>query len=143
MDRVEGIAKEISLIAPRWIRTMQMGYVLPQHLTMSQVAVLFATYEQNETTTSKLSKTMRVSPPTISGIVDRLVRDHYLQRFPDKKDRRVIRIQLTKKGVLEVKSVFARIQKKWKSVLILLSPAERETFLGITKKIVQSAEQRQ
>ncbi len=142
MDRVERIAREISLIAPQWMRTMQTGFILPRHLTMSQVAVLFATYEQNETTTSKLSKAMRVSAPTISGVVDRLVRDHYLLRLPDENDRRVIRLKLTNKGVVEVKNVFLRIQKRWKSMLVLLEPNERESFLAIIKKIIQMAEKR-
>ena len=36
---------------------------------------------------------------TITGLIDRLVRDDWLERRPDTQDRRVLRIYLSDKGI--------------------------------------------
>ena len=142
MSRIEQVAKEISMIAPRWMRLMRTGTVLPPTLTTSQLAVLMAIYEQGQTTSSKISKVMHVSAPTITGIVDRLVRAKYLRRIPSEKDRRMIYIQLTKKAQTEIQSFFIRIRKRWKSILIVLDVKEAENLLAVLKKILKVAEEK-
>jgi len=78
MDRIEQIAKEISTIVPKWVRLVESGFILPPTLTMSQISVLLAVYEQGQATSGRISKAMHVSAPTITGIVSRLVRKHAL-----------------------------------------------------------------
>lgn len=67
-------------------------------LTTAQLRVLFMVREQPGVTAGELAGRLAVTPPTISGIVDRLVRLGLVRREDDDSDRRLVRNQLTAAG---------------------------------------------
>lgn len=134
--KTEHIAKEISILLPKWLRGMRAGFITSSAITTSQLIVLLAIYEKGTIKAGRLSKQMRVSAPTITGIVDRLARSNYLKRTPDDKDRRAINIQLTKKGEMEAKRFLRGVRNRWKSILSHIEPEEGEMFLKIFKRIL-------
>lgn len=136
MDRVEQIVNEISTLMPKIIRRMHRGYIAYSHIPISQLTIMLAVSEQGITQARKLSKAMGVSAPSITGIVDRLVRTNYIKRIPDKKDRRVINLILTGKGQKEIKALRDRMRNRWKSILFELDPQDREVYLSLMKKIL-------
>lgn len=69
-----------------------------QGLTTAQLRVLFMVREQPGVTAGELAGRLAVTPPTISGIVDRLVRLGLMRREDDASDRRLVRSQLTAAG---------------------------------------------
>ena len=58
---------------------------------------------------SHLGKILYQSKPYMSNLVDSLIRDELVTRIPDQKDRRVINIGITNKGIefLKGKKLFA------------------------------------
>jgi DNA-binding MarR family transcriptional regulator len=68
-------------------------------LTTSQLRVLIIVRQEPGATLTSLAAHLRVSPPTASGLVDRLVRQDYLRRDGDPNDRRYVRHHLTGRGV--------------------------------------------
>ena len=60
---------------------------------------------------------MHVSAPTVSGVVDRLVRDKYVTRSVDLKDRRVKNVVLTKRGEKTLVQFRSNIEKRWAHIL--------------------------
>jgi DNA-binding MarR family transcriptional regulator len=68
-------------------------------LTTSQLRLLILLRQEPGATLSSLAAHLRVSPPTASGLVDRLVRQDYLRREGDPNDRRFVRHHLTERGV--------------------------------------------
>lgn len=66
------------------------GVTMPQLLILRQIACEAKTIGQ-------LSKAVDLSYSTVSGIIDRLEREKYVERIRDKDDRRVIWIQKTAK----------------------------------------------
>ncbi|RKY89947.1 MarR family transcriptional regulator [candidate division KSB1 bacterium] len=68
------------------------------NITSSQYAVLENLWEKNGISLSDLGKYLYFDNPTITGIIDRMVRDKLVMRRRDKNDRRVIKIYLTDKG---------------------------------------------
>jgi len=68
-------------------------------LTMPQVRVLFILAEEGDQTTGDLAERLNVSPPTMTGIADRLVRQGLIERTSDPADRRVVRLTLSPEGV--------------------------------------------
>jgi len=85
-------------------------------LTMPQFFVMMMTDAKGSCKMSELAELLSLNFGTATGIVDRLVRDSYLKRQRDEKDRRVVRIYLTDKG----KSVIAKVQEKRRERLTLL-----------------------
>lgn len=136
MDRVEQIVNEISTLMPKMLRRMHRGYIAYSHIPISQLAIMLAIAEQGITQATKLCKEMRVSAPSVTGIVDRLVRTNHIKRIPDKKDRRVVNLTLTEKGNKEIKILRDRMCDRWKKILLELGPQDREVYLSLMKKIL-------
>jgi DNA-binding MarR family transcriptional regulator len=67
-------------------------------LTMSQLKVLFLLYADGGVSMGHLASYLGVTLPTVTGIVDRLVDQHLVQRAEDPGDRRVVLIRLTEDG---------------------------------------------
>jgi DNA-binding MarR family transcriptional regulator len=67
-------------------------------LTTAQLRVLFLIRAQPGVTAGELASRLAVTPPTISGIVDRLVRLKLVLREADPGDRRLVRNTLTAEG---------------------------------------------
>jgi len=75
--------------AERWARA---------DLTMPQLKVLLRRGERGAARVSWLAERMSVSPPNITGILDRLERRGWIARTADPRDRRVVQIVLTEAG---------------------------------------------
>lgn len=67
-------------------------------LTTAQLRVLFLVRNDPGVTAGELATRLSVTPPTISGIVDRLVKLALIRREDDDSDRRLVRNQLTEAG---------------------------------------------
>jgi DNA-binding MarR family transcriptional regulator len=67
-------------------------------LTTAQLRVMFLMREAPGVTAGELASRLAVTPPTISGIVDRLVKLGLVRREDDESDRRLVRNFLTDGG---------------------------------------------
>jgi len=67
-------------------------------LTMPQYQLLLAAISEADSTLGGLSEHLNCSRGNVTGIVDRLERDGWLQRERSAEDRRVIMVRLTDKG---------------------------------------------
>jgi MarR family transcriptional regulator, organic hydroperoxide resistance regulator len=79
----------------RHVRDPGSNRVLSSH----QVSILDHLDERAVTFTSTLAEHMGVTVSTISLALDRLMRDGFVRRVPDKADRRRVGVLLTKAGV--------------------------------------------
>jgi len=94
-------------------------------LTMPQFFVLMMVDAKGSCRMSDLAKALSLNFGAATGIVDRLVRDDYLKRKRDEKDRRVVHIYLTDKG----KNVIAKVQEKRREKLTsLLEKVDEKDF---------------
>ncbi|NCB03860.1 MAG: MarR family transcriptional regulator, partial [Spirochaetia bacterium] len=97
--RTREIAEEISMLMPSIVRNILFRSVDKENITQAQLFTLFSIREHEDVCKLReLSRVLQVTPPTVTGIVDRLERLKYVKRLPDKKDRRVIFVVLTQKG---------------------------------------------
>lgn len=69
------------------------------NLTVPQSYTLLAILDHEIITMNELSSLYKVSQTTMTRMVDNLVRDGYLERVRNEEDRRVVHVQLTKKGM--------------------------------------------
>jgi len=79
-------------------------------LTMTQLRLMFALFQQDGIAVSTLAQRMDISPSAMTGVIDRLVRSKFIRRRTDRKDRRLVRIYLTpeSKRILEEMDVAGR-----------------------------------
>jgi DNA-binding MarR family transcriptional regulator len=67
-------------------------------VTMSQCSTILAIGKKGPMTMNALSEWMSLATSTTTRIVDHLVRDGYIERSQDPRDRRVVRVSLTEEG---------------------------------------------
>jgi DNA-binding MarR family transcriptional regulator len=67
-------------------------------VTMQQLRVMTILYHEGPTRVSDLARKLGVSTPTITGILDRLVKQRITYRMSDPRDRRVVLNNLTHDG---------------------------------------------
>ena len=137
MDRAKAIAEEISWLVPKLLRGLRAGFVAAPQITTSQMVTLMRIYEKDITRVGDLSREMHVSAPTMTGVVDRLLRNGYLKRRRDKDDRRVVNVELTPKGRGVVQQMLSEVRQRWYGILIDLNEEERENYIRILKRIVE------
>ena len=67
-------------------------------VTMSQCSTILAIGKRGKMTMNELSEWMSLATSTMTRIVDNLVRDGYIERTQDDRDRRVVHVSLTDAG---------------------------------------------
>lgn len=67
-------------------------------LTIAQLKSLFFIVDRGKTSFKKLAEALRVTPPNVTGIVDRLVDQGLVSRTENPDDRRIMLLQATEKG---------------------------------------------
>jgi DNA-binding MarR family transcriptional regulator len=75
--------------AERWARL---------DVTMPQMKVLMLLGLHGSAPVSQLAQQMNVSPPNVTGILDRLQKNGWVRRTNDAQDRRVVKVVLTEQG---------------------------------------------
>ncbi len=87
-------------VAARQMRRTLVQRLNDYGLTATQYITLWSLYEcGEEIPLSQLGRKLFLDNPTVTGIVDRMERDGFLERVPDENDRRVIKVRLTKKSI--------------------------------------------
>ena len=81
-----------------------------------------------------------LTSPTVSVGVRRLEEARLVERQPDPKDRRAVRLFPTVKGEALHKRVQEFRRRKARNLLAGLSPQEQETLLNLLEKAISTAE---
>ncbi len=100
MEKAE-LIKEIISLQQRVDRILNQFTPEPWielNLTLAQLKSLLFIASKEKTNFKKLAEALGVTPPNITGIIDRLVEQDLVSRTENTEDRRVMLLQLTKKG---------------------------------------------
>jgi DNA-binding MarR family transcriptional regulator len=82
-------------------------------LTEPQIAVLRNLFNNGPMSSADLSRKLYVTPPNITGIIDRLKKKQFVERIKKEGDRRVALITLTETGQELSKTLPDPIMKKF------------------------------
>jgi len=101
----------------------------PQYITLTYLA------KNNNCTMGQLKEYLDVSLSTLTGIIDRMVRDGYVERERGVDDRRVVRVRMTKKGAEVAKELSKKRHERIVSVLELLKAEDQELLISTFEKL--------
>lgn len=101
-------------------------------LTVTQLRVLFILRETPGAPAGLLAERLRVTPPTVTGLVDRLVRMGVVRREEDPKDRRLVRNVLTERG----QEVLGEVEREGRAFLTrLFERLSAEQLVGLVDSL--------
>lgn len=89
---------------------------------------------------SNLARALRLTPPTVTALVDRLAALRLVCRHADPRDRRVVRVELTPLGRRRMAEFHAEKRKSARRHFGALSVRDRDTYLAVLAKLVRQAE---
>jgi DNA-binding MarR family transcriptional regulator len=106
-----------------------------EEITLPQFSVLGVLARAGPVPMSRLSTELRVTPPNITGVVDRLEKKELVKRLASPGDRRKKEIRLTAKG----ESVYERVRKGYsesiQKSLDALTREEQEILAKLLRKL--------
>ena len=104
-------------------------------LTGPQVTVLKLLEGVGDLSLSELSERIQARNSTVTGIVDRMQRDGLVLRRRSERDRRVIEIVLTPRGVTLAKAIPVQPMQMFASALRALTLADQEALRRILRSM--------
>jgi DNA-binding MarR family transcriptional regulator len=110
------------------------------NVTMQQLRVMMILYSDGPTRVSVLARKLNVSTPTITGILDRLVRQEFTYRADDPKDRRVVLNALTDKGREVIEHLQPLDAPRLTRAIESLSTEEQQTVMNALNTLVNAVE---
>ncbi len=136
MTTINEITHEISIMVPKLMKGARSSFLSKSNITSAQMIMLVSINDHGRCKIKTLAKERGISPPTATGLIDRLVKARYVKRDSDPEDRRVVMVSLTKKGEKAVQDFLSTVRNRWKKILVHLTPKEQKQYLNIVKKIV-------
>lgn len=109
-------------------------------LTMTQLRLVCMLYPDQKRSVSDLADEMRVRPPTITGIADRLIKHGFVERTHDENDRRVVRVELTDEGRRVLSDLEAAGRAYLTQVFGRMGQARVKQFIEIMNEFAQIAD---
>lgn len=122
------------------LRRIQAYYqqcLAPFGLTVSQFFVLGALYDRDGVSFSELSERVAVDASTLTGIIDRMERNGFVERRPDPEDRRVVRIFLTPKAKEVATQVMPFADRLDANIRKLFPREQMEVFEAVLAKLAE------
>lgn len=113
------------------------NYLSKGVITLPQVWVLRYLSRQRECSMRELADYMKMGVSSVTGMIDRLVKQGLTNRRRTERDRRVVYVDLTAKGRKIVKEILSERRETTLSLFESLTAEERSTYLCILEKLVK------
>jgi DNA-binding MarR family transcriptional regulator len=114
----------------------------PFGLSGEQVHILFVLWSEGPKKVGALQRLLALSSATLTGALDRMVRDGLVRRRRDDADLRAWVVEPAPVAAGRRKKIEARLEQLEEEAFAMLSPSERKTLLELLERVAQEPEQR-
>ncbi|WP_088011802.1 MarR family winged helix-turn-helix transcriptional regulator [Gottfriedia acidiceleris] len=108
-------------------------------VTATQFHVLMYLRKNTSCKISEIVEIMGVKPSAVSFMIDRLEQNNFVYREHDKKDRRVVNILLTEKGMKKLDSIINDRKEMFEGILLNFTEEELLQFVKVTEKLANTS----
>lgn len=126
---------EVFPVVIRHFLKKQSNELYKGRITLPQIVILDILHREGETRMTDLAHFMGVTTAAMTGLVDRLVRDGYVERVSDPADRRIIKIKTTNRGGMLIKKITQQKRQMIIDMFGKLSQQERQDYLRIILRL--------
>ncbi len=129
-------ARFFARLIPNVIRGAQLDFFAKKKVKQTQFVVLMSVHSFGRCSMSHLARSLHVTMPTMTGVVDRLIEAGYLRRLAHPRDRRQVVAEMTAKGRGFAEDFQAMLEKRWNEVLEALTHTEVDQLNRILQKML-------
>ena len=133
--KIDSIADNLISIHPLLYKSIYRPMKHHSSITPGGMFVLGSLKRNGTLSMSDIGKCLAMPKPHITVIVDKLIEEGYVERQSDPKDRRVVNILLTKKGLKDFESIKLTISKNLKVKLSTLNDQELEILAIASQQV--------
>jgi len=126
---------EIMLTLMKEFARIQPKEIYRGKVTLPQVLILQHLISEESLRMTDIARFMHVSTAATTGIIERLVKSGYVSRVFDQDDRRIIKIEITEKGVSLMKRLARDRRKMTIDIFGKLSEQDRQDYLRVLTRI--------
>ena len=135
---IESFADSLNEVMPAMFKEFTKRLTKELHknkITLPQFFILEFLNREGGSKMTELAHFMNVTTAAMTGIVDRLVREGYIERVYDKNDRRIIKVKLTGTGNALTRKIAERKQQMIVKIFEKISETDREQYLRILNQV--------
>lgn len=103
---------------------------------MPQMHALLYIQSHPGITMKELAEMLRVTSPSATSFVDRLVKIGHITRATDATNRRLVRLHITDAGAQSLEKTMSEHRKILFQILSVLSPADQVSLKSIMEKLI-------
>jgi MarR family 2-MHQ and catechol resistance regulon transcriptional repressor len=129
----------VILKASKTLEALVKKDVAEHGMKMSDFAILEALYHKGRQTIKQISEAVLINTGSITYIIDKLEKNNYLRRTNCEDDRRVIYIEITKKGTEVMDEIFPKHQQQIEEVFSDISDSDKRTLIEAVKTVGKKA----
>jgi len=134
-SREEKIDRAISLIFSV-SRMIKEKYCSDRQKSISGVKLETLRYiKENKPLMKDIAEYLSITPPSATSLINHLVEAKLVERIRDKKDRRIVRMNITGFGEKKFTEGMTMVADRMKKVLSSLNDKEKENLIKILEKI--------
>jgi DNA-binding MarR family transcriptional regulator len=112
-----------------------------QKLSHAEIVALFVMYKRQTSRVIELATIIGVPASTLTGILDRLVSQGYLERDPDPEDRRSLLVKATPKLKSFIRGLMAPMENRLKEIFKAMPETRLQRLLADLQFVVEQLDQ--
>lgn len=132
---------EVAKLMPAMLREVSKRHQLiysQGNLAISHIVTLDLLRQKGPCKMSELAKTLNLTMSAATGIVDRMIKMGLVKRERSRKDRRVVRVALLKKGEETARRVNENRRSLTNKMFTVLTQKEKQEYLRLLRKVYES-----
>lgn len=142
-DTGECCVEEVGDMVKKLVRVFQLferDQIKVYGVTTSQCYCLLELLKSEKLTMYELSDKMNLNTSTMTRIIDNLVRDGFIERDRDGKDRRIVVLRLAEKGKEMAVSLNESINQYYKKIIENIPEGNLSTILSSVSTLLSAFE---
>ena len=134
IKRIHDTFMLLTRISKRWFvqRLQTYGLTLPQFVTLASLAA-----HRRPATMSDLTSVTFHDPPTMTGVIDRLVKLNLVERTRSQTDRRVVLVEATTAGIELFNTIEREIMNEMSSGYSILTEAQLDNLEELLQTLLR------
>ena len=133
--KIDLIADNLISIHPLLFKSISKPLRNQSSITPGGMFVLGSLKRHGTLSMSDIGKCLAMPKPHVTVIVDKLIEEGYVERQSDPKDRRIVNILLTERGLADFESIKLAISENLKIKLSALSDDEQNILVTASQQV--------